>query len=316
MEAAIQTQHHQSYGHPYLFNNNYADDHSKEIIPLPPNNIYDGLRVSEEEYWLKYYTEADVALEWNNGILEEKPVSDKEGFDLYTWFHRLISQYNETFKEGDMIGLEIGFRLRVGDKVTIRKPDLAFIHKDNPEQMPPLDRSYKGCFDICFEFLSDSTKNDIKRDTVVKKHEYETFGVREYYILDRLGDETAFYYLNSKGLYKPLKPNRYGIIKSRVLKHFQFRLEDLYNRPSDRQLVQDRVYQKFVQIDFQKEQKKAKAERKKAAAERKRAEDADKRLEIERKKVRDAEKKAEAEREKNYRMKMEIKALKKQLAMK
>jgi len=331
MEAALQTPQQQTpYHNSYFPNKIYADDHPKNIIPFTDKSEFDGMCVSEEEYWLKYYEEGDAALEWNNGILEEKPVSDKDGFDLYSWFHRLISQYNETFKEGEMIGLEIGFRMKIGKKVIIRKPDLAFIHKNNPVQMPPLDRSYKGCFDICFEFLSDSTPNDIKRDTIVKKHEYEKFGVREYYILDRLGDETAFFYLDSKGLYKPLKPNRFGIIKSKILKHFQFRVEDLYNRPSDRQLVKDKVYQKYVQVDFQNERKRANdADRRandadrRAETERKRAEEANrkaeaeqKKAEAERKKAEAERKKAEAEHEKVLKMEREIQSLKNQLAIK
>jgi hypothetical protein len=36
----------------------------------------DGLRVSEETYWKEYYLESDVHYEWNDGRLEEKPVSD------------------------------------------------------------------------------------------------------------------------------------------------------------------------------------------------------------------------------------------------
>jgi len=345
MEAALETPYQKpSHHYPYFFNKIYTDDHPQTLKPLPETQPYDGLQVSEKEYWQKYYEESDVALEWNNGILEEKPVSDKESYDLYAWFHRLISQYNDTFNEGSMIGLEIGFRLDFGDKVTIRKPDLAFIHKNNPDQMHPLERSYKGCFDICFEFLSDSNQNEIKRDTVVKKHEYEKFGVREYYILDRLGDETAFYYLNSKGLYKPLKPNRYGILKSKILKYFQFRVEDLYNRPSDKQLVKDSVYQKYIMVDYQKaytkaieankrteiekiraetERKKAEEADKRAKDADKRAKDADKRAEAERKKAEAERKKAEAERKKAedaynraHQMELEIQALKNKLAMK
>ena len=299
MEAALQMpQHKIPHYQPCLFDTRYADDHPQTAPSLPVDNPYEGLRVSEDDYWLYFYEYSDLALEWNNGVLEEKPVSDKDSYDMYTWFHRLITQYVERFDEGSMIGLEIGFRLKVGNKVSIRKPDLAFIHKKNPVQMYPLERSYKGCFDICFEFLSDSTIKEVERDTVVKKHEYESYGVREYYILDRLGDETAFYYLNAKGQYQSLKPNRYGIVKSKVLKHFQFRVDDLYNRPSDMQLVRDRVYQKYVMVDYQKEHNKAVEADKKAKAEEKRADEANKIAEAERKKVKKERQKTEKERKK------------------
>jgi len=33
--------------------------------------------VSEAVYWQKYYEHPDIVYEWNDGILEEKPVADK-----------------------------------------------------------------------------------------------------------------------------------------------------------------------------------------------------------------------------------------------
>ncbi len=39
--------------------------------------------VSEKEYWKEYYELSDIHLEWNNGILEEKPVSDHETILIY-----------------------------------------------------------------------------------------------------------------------------------------------------------------------------------------------------------------------------------------
>ena len=48
-----------------------------ERAPVPPPSAA-GRYVSEEEYWLNYYLESDVHYEWNNGRLEEKPVSNYE----------------------------------------------------------------------------------------------------------------------------------------------------------------------------------------------------------------------------------------------
>jgi Uma2 family endonuclease len=216
------------------------------------NSPYNGMIVSEKEYWAKYYEMSDVSLEWNNGRLEEKPMPDRESFELYSWLWRLLMEYFDTFEEGMLIGLETGFKLTFDDHTSIRKPDLAFIHRDNPIQMAPFDRTYYGCFDICFEFLSDSDKSAVERDTVVKKHEYEQFGVKEYYILDRLGDETTFYSLDSNGIYQTLKPDKDGVIHSTVLNKFQFREEDLYNRPHMMSLINDNVYRPYVRIEYQK----------------------------------------------------------------
>ena len=231
----------------------WKTDSDKKTVSCDNKSIYDGMIVSEEEYWSKYYEMSDVYLEWNNGRLEEKPMPDRESFELYSWLWRLLTEYFDTFDEGMLMGLETGFKLNFDNHSSIRKPDLAFIHKDNPNQMAAFDKTYHGCFDICFEFLSDSDKAAIERDTVVKKHEYEKFGVKEYYILDRIGDETAFYYLNPKGIYQTLKPDNDGVIHSTILNKFKFREEDLYNRPKMMQLIDDNVYQDFVMVEYQKE---------------------------------------------------------------
>lgn len=49
---------------------------------------------------------------------------------------------------------------------------------------------------LCVESLSDSTKDDVERDTVIKKFEYEFAGVQEYYILDPNNEHMHFYRRN------------------------------------------------------------------------------------------------------------------------
>lgn len=53
----------------------------------------EGLPVAEEDYWRQYYLESDVHYEWNNGRLEEKPVSDYETFLVYQWFMALLAHF-------------------------------------------------------------------------------------------------------------------------------------------------------------------------------------------------------------------------------
>ena len=45
-----------------------------------------GLRVSEEEYWQFYYQHLDFNYEWNDGILEQKPLAKVRGSQQYQWF--------------------------------------------------------------------------------------------------------------------------------------------------------------------------------------------------------------------------------------
>ncbi len=265
-----------------------------------------GLEVSEEEYWKKYYEYAgdnDYSFEWNNGVLEEKPMGDHLSYLMSDWFHSLLKEYLKVHPDATIFGADLGFRLELSGKTVIRRPDMSLILNTNPVPFYLLDRSYQGVFDMCFEFLSDSEDEYAERDTVEKRSEYAAGGVKEYFILDRLGIETAFYRLNSRGFYSPIRPVSGGVIRSKVLPGFQFRIMDLYNRPGFEEMAEDPLYKHFVLKNWQAERSRAdeaekragKAE-KKAEAERKRAGTSEKKAEAERKRAGMAEKKAEAER--------------------
>ncbi|MDM8522174.1 Uma2 family endonuclease [Desulfococcaceae bacterium HSG8] len=267
---------------------------------FPPSE--DGLPVSEEEYWEEYYEMSDRNYEWNNGILEEKPVADHLSFLMYKWFLSLLEEYFRNNPIGEIVGLEIGFRLPLSGNTSIRKPDMAVVLNSNPVPIDPYDRSYGGIFDMCFEFLSDSTKKAVQRDTVIKKSEYCRSNVEEYFILDRKGKETAFYRLVGR-FYTEIRPLPGGVIRSGVLPGFQFRLNDLYRRPDFTELTDDPVYKSYVLKKYQAqrlaaeeaEQRAEKAD-KLAEEERMRAEKADKLAEKERMRAEKADKLAEEER--------------------
>ncbi len=180
---------------------------------------------------------------------------------LYQWFFRLLEEYLTVFPIGRMMALEMGFRLELGDnEVSIRKPDLAVILHANPVVPHPTDRSFHGVCDLCIEFLSDSTPAEVERDTVHKKEENAKAGVAEYYILDRLRKHTAFYFLNQQGVYETMKYKEPGVIHSRVLDRFAFRLEDLEKQVTFERLIDDPLYQPFLLKSFQQErQQKEKA---------------------------------------------------------
>ncbi|MBF0449980.1 MAG: Uma2 family endonuclease [Candidatus Magnetomorum sp.] len=245
----------------------------------------------EDVYWDLYYE--DTLYEWNNGKLEVKPVSDCNGCALERFFNQLLNEYMSVEKNVQAISSEIGFRMAIRSGIKIRKPDLALI-AENSLKMKGSDCTYKGIFDICIEFLSDSRKSEIERDTIRKKKEYEQAGVKEYFILDRKGKHTHFFRLKN-GKYQPIKPVD-GVIKSEVLKNFQFRIEDLYSRPEMSELKNDPIYKNYVKVDLQKSEKKVHNEKKRAENEKKKAEQEKKRAENEKKKAEREKKRAENEK--------------------
>ncbi len=205
--------------------------------------------VTEAEYWEKYYEYPDIIYEWNNGYLEEKPVSDYLTFLSYSWFWKLLDYYLATKPIAKTVGLEMGFSLILIHKTLTRRPDLGIVLNTNKVQLLPADKSYKGTFDLCVEAVSDSKKADIKRDTEDKFKEYAQAGVKEYYILDGHNRYTGFYRLETNGIYRPIAVQK-GIIKSTVLPGFQFRFKDLYHCPTFAEMTKDQVYKDFILPEY------------------------------------------------------------------
>jgi len=232
----------------------------------------DGLRVSEAVYWEKYYDHPDFNYEWNDGVLEEKPVSHYSQYTVYEWLVALLYEYLRVRPIARKMALEMGFRLALPDKTTIRKPDLFVVRNDNPIALGDIDRTYAGICDLCIELISDSTKRAVERDTVHKKNEYAVIGVREYFILDPSGKHMAFYRRSVTGAYVDIDAGGEGIIRSEVLPGFQFRIADLDRKPSWIELVDDEVYRGFLLLDFQAEKARADYEHTLVEQERTRAE--------------------------------------------
>ncbi|HYN79742.1 MAG TPA: Uma2 family endonuclease [Lamprocystis sp. (in: g-proteobacteria)] len=238
--------------------------------PVEPRTE-DGRWVSEQTYWTDYYLESDIHYEWNNGRLEEKPVSDYETYLVYAWFSELMQHFLRARPIAKMVALEMGFRLPLPGGTVIRKPDFGVVCNDNPQPLLPLDCSYHGVFDLCVEALSDRERRDIERDLVTKKAEYAAAGVPEYFILHREPERQAFFSRTAAGVYVPMVPED-GLIRSRVLPGLQFRLTDLCDQPAPEAMRNDPVYADFVFPGWQEAERRAQAEADRAEAEASRAE--------------------------------------------
>ena len=220
---------------------------------------FEGKEVTEDEYWEHFYY--DTPYEWNCGRLEVKPLADYLSGLIHRWFVSLLSEFSKYVEKIQIVGNEMGFKMLLPQGIVIRKPDIGLIC-ENSTQMGNLDRNYKSTFDVCVEFLSDSTKKVAERDIYEKKVEYETGGVKEYYIIDREGRHTYFFRLEN-GVYKDIKPVD-GVIKSKALKGFQFRIEHLYSMPDLHDLIDDPVYKNFVCLKYQEERAEKEKEKQRA----------------------------------------------------
>jgi Uma2 family endonuclease len=241
--------------------------------------------VSEEVYWEKYYHYAgssDFCYEWNNGYLEEKPVSDYANDLLIQWFIDILRHFLHVHPIGKLITVEMGFRLALPGETLIRRPDFSVVLNTNPVPLNLKDHSYAGIFDLCIELISDITLKDIQRDTLHKKREYGAIGVKEYFILDAEGEHTVFYRRNQLGTYESILSKYGDVIQSEVLPGFQFRISDLYQRPALEDMAADPVYRDFIYLSYQAEKQRAEREAQRAEQERQRAEQAETQLTLER----------------------------------
>ena len=252
-----------------------------------PHAPHDGLSVTLEEYWTKWYAnpyaDKEVNYEWHNGRLEAKPLSTRAQLELYNWFFHLLLHYVESHPIASLLNLETGFILSIqdlnnptGERKEVRKPDIGVIRNDNPVEWEKGARVNKGSCDMCVESVSDSTRAAILRDTEAKKQSYAGSGVREYYILDPSEQYMHCYRLNAAGDYEEIEADDEGVIRSEVLPGFQFRWDDLIRKPAIRKLILDEVYGGYILPEYQAEveaRQWAEEQAVVAAAARKRAEE-------------------------------------------
>jgi len=242
-----------------------------------------GLRVSLEEYWEKWYgrphAHIDVSYEWNNGILEAKPLPTYQQTKQYRWFFGLLSFYLEVNPIATILCLETGAHMAVPDESrpsgqweVVFKPDIGIIRDDNPAAWRDTEQhSYAGVCDMIVEELSDSTTAEVRRDTEEKREGYARAGVREYFILDAKDRNMHFFRLGAAGNYDQIEPDAEGVIRSQVLSGFQFRREDLLRQPAHAEMARDAVYAGYVMPDLQVAEIKAEKAEERADTEAQRA---------------------------------------------
>ncbi len=235
-------------------------DRAAPVNPLAPD---EGRRVSLEEYWEKWYEnpypDIDVSYEWNNGILEAKPLANAPQIELGFWFLFLLGQYLFSRDIAQLINLETGFVLTMEDvtepsgiRKAVRKPDIGIILNSNPVPWGRVDqRSFAGVCDGVVEFISDSTQVEVRRDTEEKRRDYALAGVQEYYILDPTGEHMHFFHRTPDRQYEEIQPDAEGVIRSQLLPGFQCRHSDLYELRALEELALDEVYQGFVLPKYQ-----------------------------------------------------------------
>jgi Uma2 family endonuclease len=178
--------------------------------------------VSFEEF-LEWCDE-DTLAEWVDGeIIMMSPASDQHQ-ELLEFLITILRVFNEVHQAG---WVRIApFIMRTSVRPSGREPDILFVTKERTHLVQPafLD----GPADLVVEIVSPES---IGRDRGDKFVEYETAGVREYWLIDPLREQAEFYQLGADGRYRLGQVGPDGIYRSFGLDGFWLRVAWFWQNP-------------------------------------------------------------------------------------
>jgi Uma2 family endonuclease len=180
-----------------------------------------GLRLTESQFEAEF---RDIKAEWVDGeVIIIAPVSGEHA-DLNGWLFRLISDFVEHHELGLVRGPE--FSMRLASIRTWRCPDIMFVSNSRLSKLRPT--YLEGAPDLTLEIVSpDSEACDWRN----KYNEYESSGVREYWVVDPLSKRVDAYALGRTKRYSQILPDDEGRVYSKTLRGLYLRPDWLWRSP-------------------------------------------------------------------------------------
>ena len=170
------------------------------------------------------WADEDTYAEWVDGEVEWMSPASARHQDIKIFLVRLLADYNEVHSMG--IVLDAPFQMRLTTVRRGREPDILFIANEHRDRLRP--NYLDGPADLVIEIISPES---IERDRVQKFREYESSGVREYWLLDPVNEQAEFYELNDISRYTPHLSNTVGVYESAVLPGFWINTNWLWQSP-------------------------------------------------------------------------------------
>ncbi len=178
-------------------------------------------KLSFEDFLARY---DGVFAEWIDGAVVMGSLASNEHQDVSRFLTMLLGFYVEARELGEI--RPAPFVMRLPNVPVGREPDFMFIAQKNLHRLKPtfLD----GAADLAIEIVSPES---VGRDRGDKFVEYESAGVREYWIIDPQRRQAEFYFLNDDKRYELIFSGREGRVYSRVLDGFYLAVEWLWQKP-------------------------------------------------------------------------------------
>ena len=172
------------------------------------------------------WCDEDIRAEYVDGkviIMTPESVGDER----VRWFiGTILGLFVEHHDLGEVFGPNLQIRLRPRLR---RIPDLLFI---SHERLHLLEEApFEGAPDLAMEIVSQDSK---ERDEDDKYKEYETCGIREYWIIAPLSKRIDVYHLSDRGEYEPLLPDASSVYRSTVIPGFFVNPQWIWRQPPPR----------------------------------------------------------------------------------
>ncbi len=178
------------------------------------------LQMSYEEYLA--WTDDTVHAEWVHGeVLVFMPPKPRHQ-DIVGFLCSLLGLFVQTLRLGKVLIAPL--EMRALPDGPAREPDVLFVASEHLERFT--ETRLSGPADLVIEVISDES---VARDRAEKFYEYQTAGIREYWLIDpRPGYERAdFYVLDDSGRYRPVPIDPDGRYHSTLLSEFWLPVDEV-----------------------------------------------------------------------------------------
>jgi Uma2 family endonuclease len=163
------------------------------------------------------------AVEWVDGEIIYMTVSLTHN-KLNLWLINIITIYLEHYLNGELFADSV--QMKTGPDLPGRAPDVCVLLNENLGRLR--ENFIDGPADFVIEIISPES---LGRDRGDKFVEYESGGVREYWIIDPIRKQADFYLRGDDGLFHPTTPNAAGIYRSSILDGLWVDVEWLWRTP-------------------------------------------------------------------------------------
>lgn len=194
------------------------------VLDLPKNMTVASFELMNGHYiTFEEYLEIDVegaSLEWVDGKVIGFMANNLQHQRIIGFLMTTMNLFAEINNLGEVV--QAGYAMKLEEQKRGREPDLVFVSKENTEILT--HKYLNGAADIAVEIVSPES---VERDHKTKFAEYETAGIKEYWLIDPERREAEFYRLQADGFYHPADISG-GVFHSEVLPGFFLRVEWLW----------------------------------------------------------------------------------------